>query len=139
MVFAFGECKLELQDFDNALLTAGSMPKYACRNTLGMVNMLKTMNGLGRIAEVHELTLQLESLFIMKTHDKLLDEMMDELARCIEDALPGGVWHASCEKLLPAIVARRHGKVRLPLDSDVVKQLRKLQPGSLIRTAKSLN
>ena len=130
MACAFGECKIKLQAFDDMFLTVGCMPKYACHITLGMVNIMKTINGLETVGEVHGLTVQLENLFIVKTHDRLLDEMMDELAMCIEDALPGGDWHASCEKLLSVIVARRHGKLKLPLDNDVVKQLRKLQSGS---------
>ena len=66
------------------------MPKYACHSFLGLANMLNTINGLGRVGEVHALTMQLESLFIVKTHDRLLDDMLDELAQCIEVALPGG-------------------------------------------------
>jgi len=40
---------------------------------------------------------------------------------------------------LPAIVARRQGRAHVPLDCDVVRQLRQLQSGTLIRTARSLN
>ena len=79
------------------------------------------------------------NLFITKAVDKLLSEMLCELAHSIEDALPGSAWQDSCQSLLPAIVARRSGHSRQPLDCDVIKQLRSLQSGSLIRTAKSLN
>ena len=79
------------------------------------------------------------NLFITKAVDKLLSEMLCELAHSIEDALPGSAWQDSCQSLLPAIVARRSGHSRQPLDCDVIQQLRSLQSVSLIRTAKSLN
>ena len=79
------------------------------------------------------------NLFITKAVDKLLSEMLCEVAHSLEDALPGSAWQDSCQSLLPAIVTRRSGHSRQPLDCDVIKQLRSLQSGSFIRIAKRLN
>ena len=95
--------------------------------------------GFGQVGEKLDLTAIMENLFITTRCDKLLVELMDELSEAIEQALPAGNWQATCEKVLPAIVAMRQGRAHVPLDCDVVRQLRQLQSGTLIRTARSLN
>ena len=138
MGFAFRKCKLQLRGWiENPLQLP--LPKHCCDITSGIVTMLSTINGLGQFGQEHDLTVMLENLFTTKRCDKLLEEVMHELSVAIEDALPAGNWQATCEKVLPASVARRQGRAHVPLDFDVVKQLRQLQGGTLIRTARSLN
>ena len=68
-----------------------------------------------------------------------LTHLVHELALNIEDALRTSVdWHTSCMKVLPAIAAQRAGK-KLPLDPDVVAELRGIVSGKLVRTHKALN
>jgi hypothetical protein len=139
MGFAFRKCKLQLHGWVSKPPLPSSLPKYSCEISNGIVLMQSTVRGVGQVGEKLDLTTILESLFITKRCDKLLVELMDELSEAIGHVLPAGNWQATCEKVLPAIGARRQGRAHVPLDCDVVRQLRQLQSGTLIRTARSLN
>ena len=67
-----------------------------------------------------------------------LMHIVHELACNVEDALLNSVhWETSCKKFLPAISEARGAK-KMPLDPDVVHELRGMVAGSLVRTAKGL-
>ena len=136
--FSFLQCDLKLGALvrpDNPELVTHASASVS----LGMFEALTDIPGVCNGWAKLDLVDVLLTLARDKDMHPTLMHIVHELACNVEDALLNSVhWETSCKKFLPAISEAR-GSKKMPLDPDVVHELRGMVAGSLVRTTKGLN
>ena len=135
---SFLQCELKLEALvgpDNPVLVETASAKVSS----GKLEALCDISGVAMAGSKLDLIDVLLDCARDKARHTGLMHLVQELAGHVEDALLESVcWETSCRKLLPAI-AQARGSKKLPLDPDVVQELRGMVAGSLVRTPKGLN
>ena len=116
--FCTKNCALKSYAHVVCMEEAGGNP-YAAEVEGGRIKCLKDILHVAPAGSERELSLVLTGLMVTKDNDRLLADMLVELAHAIEDALPLSGWLDCCQSVLPAIIGRRAVNPKLPLDIGV--------------------